>query len=147
MPSADVYEALRLNVIDGAISNFGALITFNYGEVTKACTPLPMIYSEGTVFMNKDLYESMNDYDKKIFDEVCEEFQACFMDYNAWNKENVENYIAENYPDFVVYELSDDEIAEFVKLGEANLEKKAKELDDLGLDGTGAMEWLKEHAK
>ena len=147
MPSADVYEALRLNVIDGAVSNFGALITFNYGEVTKACTPLPMIYSEGTVFMNKDLYESMNEYDQKIFDEVCEEFQASFMDYNAWNKENVENYIKENYPDFIVYELTDEEIAEFVKLGEANLEKKAKELDELGLDGTGAMEWLKEHAK
>ena len=43
--------------------------------------------------------------------------------------------------------FGNDEIAEFVKLGEANLEKKAKELDDLGLDGTGAMEWLKEHAK
>ena len=58
-----------------------------------------------------------------------------------------DDFIAENYPDFIVYQMTDDEIAEFVKLGEANLEKKAAELDELGLDGTGAMEWLKAHAK
>lgn len=147
MPTAEVFEALRLNVVDGSVSNFGSIITFNFAEVTNCLTIVPILNSEGTVFMSKELYESMNDVDKAIIDEVCAEFQQCFMDYNAWNHDNVVEYLEANFPDFQVYEMTDEEIAAFVALGEANLEAKAAELDALGLDGTGAMNWLKDHAK
>jgi TRAP-type C4-dicarboxylate transport system substrate-binding protein len=147
LPSSEVYESLRLNVIDGSISNFGSLITFNFGEVTKSCTRMPILTSEGTVFMSKELYESLPAPDQAIIDEVCAEFQKAFMEYNEWNDQNTYDFIEANLPDFEVIELSDEALAEFTALGLTQMEAKAKELDALGLDGTGALEWLKSQAK
>ena len=147
LPSSEVYESLRLNVIDGSISNFGSLITFNFGEVTKSCTRMPILTSQGTVFMSKELYESMPAEDQAIIDEVCVEFQQAFMDFNEWNDQHTYEYVEANLPDFEVVELSDEALDKFTQLAMVQLENKAKALDELGLDGSGALEWLKSQAK
>ena len=147
MPSGEIYEAMRLNVIDGTMSTIGSVVTFNLGEVTNAFTYLPIQATENVVVMNLDLYNSMNDFDKAIIDEVCAEWEQAFMEYNVYAEDHALEVIAQNFPDFEIIKLTDEEIAPFTALGEANLAAKAAELDAQGLDGTGAMEWLIAHAK
>ncbi len=147
MPSNEVFEALRLNVIDGSIAGLGSIITFNYGEVTDCLTIAPFMNTENTIWMSKELYDSMNDVDKAIIDEVAAEFQAKFAEYNEWNHQNVMDYLAANFPEYTVYELNEEEIAQFTELLVPLQDEKAAELDAAGLDGTGALAWLREHTK
>ena len=57
------------------------------------------------------------------------------------------NYLAENFPEYTVYELNEEEIAQFTELLVPLQDEKAAELDAAGLDGTGALAWLREHTK
>ena len=140
MPVTDVYESVKLNIINGAILSPYAVTAFNLQEVSGYCTLLPMTTGINFIVMNEDLYNSMNDADKAIIDEVIAEFQPIAAAYGDDCSAKAMGEL-EGKMEFI--ELSEEEAQKFIDAGTPLQEKKAADMDSKGLDGTGAYEWLK----
>jgi len=143
--SGDMYEALRLNQIGATNTNDSAVPTFHLEEVCSSFTYLPMEHSDFTIFLSQELYDSFDAELQAQVDEVCEEMQQVALDYINAETENAESAIAETNPDFEWITLPADEITKLSEAANAGLEAKAKELDEKGLRGTEALEWIKAH--
>ncbi len=142
LPSSEVYEALRLSVINGSFASGTSLVTFNYGEVTKSFTPLNIMNGDSIIVMNKALYDSMSASDQAIMDEIFTEMQQVMIDYVNYAEEEYKSETAQAFPEFQFVELSPEQLQAFVDIGTPLLKTKAAELDGLGLKGTEAMNWL-----
>jgi len=143
--SGDMYEALRLNQITSTNTNDSAVVTFHLEEVCSSFTFLPVEHSDFTIFLSQALYDSFDAELQAQVDEVCAEMQQVALDYINFETTNAVDAIAASNPDFEWISLSSDEISKLAETSKTLLEEKAKGLDEKGLKGTEALEWILAH--
>ncbi|MDR2486933.1 MAG: TRAP transporter substrate-binding protein [Clostridiales Family XIII bacterium] len=144
MPAGDIYESMKLSVIDGAHTSAMGVYDFKLYEVGGYYTFFPMTVGDQVICMSKDLYESMPDDLKAAVDEASEAMVQVTSDYVTEMEAQAQSNILAQNPDFQFVDITD--MKGFEDAAAALLDKKAKELDGAGLDGTGALQWLREHA-
>lgn len=147
MPITEVYEGLKLNVIDGAHATIQGTYTFSLQEVTNTMTTLPMVNGDQLIALSRSYYDSLPADLQKVIDEVQAEMLPIAIDAWVKDEENAKKIILEGNPDFQFIEISDADMPGFMDAANGLLEAKAKELNDAGLDGTGALAWLRERSK
>jgi TRAP-type C4-dicarboxylate transport system substrate-binding protein len=143
--SGEMYEALRLNTIDAVNTNNHAIPTFHLDEVCKTFTYLPIEHSDVTIFMSQKLYDSFDPELQAQVDEVCEAMKQVALDYiTAATEDAIEKTTAAN-PDFEFVTLSDADIASLQETALSILEGQVDNLNQKGLKGTEAFDWIKAH--
>jgi TRAP-type C4-dicarboxylate transport system substrate-binding protein len=143
--SGDMYEALRLNTITATNTNDNAVVTFHLDEVCSSFTFMPMEHAEFTIFLSQELYDSFDDELKAQVDEVCADMQQVALDYINAETTNATEAVAVSNPDFEWINLSGEEVQKLSDSAMVLLEAKAAALDEKGLPGTEALEWIKAH--
>jgi TRAP-type C4-dicarboxylate transport system substrate-binding protein len=144
MPPGDIYESMKLSVIDGAHTSLMGVYDFSLYEVGKYYTVLPMSSGDQLIAMSRSLYDSMSPDLQAVIDEVSDAMLPLCTAYVDARETEAKANILEKSPDFTFVEITD--ASGFEAAAASLLEAKAKELDDAGLDGAGALQWLKDHS-
>ncbi|MDR3332110.1 MAG: TRAP transporter substrate-binding protein DctP [Synergistaceae bacterium] len=142
LPSSEMYEALKLNTINASNTTDQAIPEFHLEEVCNYFTRLAVERSDFMIVMNLDLYNGFDDELKAAVDAVCEEMKQVSLNYLYANNEHSRAKIKENAK-FEYVTMDDAEVKKLVDIAKPLLETKAAELDAAGLDGTGALKWLR----
>jgi len=147
MSMNEVYEALKLNVIEGCSCTLSRVGYNAFWEQAKYF--LPWTWSNGaqTIAMTKANYDSMDPGAQAAIDKVCDEFMEVGINYVKTADAEALDVVMKACPDFTYTQLTPEATEEFVAAANADLEAKADELNGLGLDGTGALEWCRANAK
>jgi len=143
MSAADVYESIKLNVIDGVCTGINAISRNKWAEVTNSVTILNMLNGDENIVISKRLYDQLPADLQQVIDEVSKEMESILTEYTRFEEDKAIAEAIETNPDFKVIELSPEEEAKFLELAAPSLEKKAKELDAQGLKGSEALDWLR----
>lgn len=144
MPVTEVYENIRLNIAQGALLSTYAVTTFNLQEVAKYVTELPMVTGTNVIVINKDLYDSMNQYDKGVIDKVMTEFDAVSAQYGDKAIAKAEKALEGKVE---IIELDETAKQEFIDAGQKCIQDKVKTMNDAGLKGTDAYNWIMDNIK
>ena len=144
LPMGEVYESLRLSVIDGVHTSVGSLQAFRLAEISSYYTLFTMCCGDSVFAMSRDLYNSMDAELQKAIDEICVEMFEIGIQFAYTSTEVTMNFCKEINPDFEFLQVAD--TAPFVEAAQTELLRKAAELDAAGHDGTGALEWLRARA-
>lgn len=144
IPMGDLYESLKLSVIEGAHTTVGGTYAFGLQEVTNYFTPLTMCNGDQAIAMSKELYDAMPADLQAVIDEVSGEMVDVVISYIFATEEETMNNINKSNQKFEFIELEDAQ--GFIDAALPQLQAKAQELDAAGLDGSGALEWLQAHA-
>ena len=140
MPSPEVYEAMRLNVLDGAHTSMGSLEAFRWAEICDYFTFLPMMCGNTDIYMSKDLYNSLPADVQAVLDAVFAEMTQVGIDYAIASQEITRAYCEQTNTNFQFLEVTD--ATGFIDAAQPLIQAKVAELNAAGLDGTGAYEWL-----
>ena len=140
MPSPEVYEAMRLNVLDGAHTSMGSLEAFRWAEICDYFTFLPMMCGNTDIYMSKDLYDSLPADVQAVLDEVFAEMLQVGIDFANASAEITQAYCQGANSNFQFLEVSD--ASGFIDAAQPLLQAKVAELNAAGLNGTAAYEWL-----
>ena len=147
MSTADIYEAIRLNVIQGSAVSILAVQTTSIDELCDYATKWHGACGMTGFYFSKELYESMDPEAQAVMDAardlVANELWRTDLDYQESTAE--QNVFSRN-PNFKYLEFDDDATQKLAEAAGPVLEAKAAEVDALGLDGTGALEWMRAHA-
>ena len=144
IPMGDIYESLRLSVIKGAHTTVSGIYAFKLQEVANYFTPLTMCGGDQVIAMSRPLYDSMPADLQQVIDEICEEMPQIGVEFVKAAEADTMNNIKKSNPNFQFVELED--VQGFIDAATPLLEEKAEELNSKGLQGTAALEWLKDHA-
>lgn len=141
MVSSEAYEALRSGVVEGYMATPESVNTLKLFEVTNNATRVHFCNTSHMTIMNKKVYESMSENQRKIFDECAEEvFETSACDWFEAAAPTTYKAIA-NAGGKIVY-LTKEEEQPFLDKTEGLMGDYAKKLDQQGLEGTKAMELL-----
>jgi TRAP-type C4-dicarboxylate transport system substrate-binding protein len=143
--SGEMYEALKLNTLDAVNTNNHAIPNFHLEEVCAGFTYLPIEHTDVSIFMSQKLYDSFDPELQAQVDEVCEAMKQVALDYIKTATDDAVDSTLKANPDFQFIDLSDAEIATLQEDATGILADMAKKLDDKGLKGTDALEWIKAH--
>ena len=147
MSTADIYEAIRLNVINGAAVSILAVQTTSIDELCDYATKWHGACGMTGFYFSKELYESMDPDAQAVMDAardlVANELWRTDLDYQESTAE--QNVFARN-TNFKYLEFDDDATKKLEESAIPVLEAKAAEVDALGLDGAGILEWMRAHA-
>ncbi|MDR0851704.1 MAG: TRAP transporter substrate-binding protein DctP [Clostridiales Family XIII bacterium] len=146
LSAGEVYEALKTGVIGATNTGLAGAGSNKLGEVANSFTPLPILYGDELLAMSIKAYNSLPPDLQAVVDEVGEEMKAVETAFTISEEEAAIKLMSDSNSDFAVYELSTADIAKLAEIAAPMLEAKAKELDAAGLDGTKALEWLREHS-
>ena len=147
MSAADQYEGLKLGTIDATITNLTGFKSRKLAEVTVGLAPVPVHQGDVCLVMSQSYFDSLPEDIQAIFEET---FEELYDDYSQCTTEEQIEAIKDALllnPDFQVYEFSEEDLEALKEAGKAGAEAKAAELDAMGLDGTGALQFLRDHAK
>jgi TRAP-type C4-dicarboxylate transport system substrate-binding protein len=147
MGAGDVYEAIKTNVINGTVTGLNGLATYNLGEVCNAVTPLYMLNGDEFVVMSDSAYGVLSPELQGVVDEVASEMDAVLTEYTQFEQDGAIDAAKKSNDKFEVVELSAEAEAKFMEAAAPLLDAKAAELDKAGLDGSGALAWLRAQAK
>ena len=147
MPAAEVYESIRLNVIDAAVAGFTDIASFRFGEVTDHCIIMPIARGGTAVCMSWDAYNSLPADLQAVVDEVCEDMNRITTEYNLVAEEATIKEVHATNAGFKFKEMSGDALVEMNKACLPLIEAKAGDLDKAGLKGADALNWLKSKSK
>ncbi len=147
MGAGDVYEAIKTNVINGTVTGLNGLATYNLGEVCNAVTPLYMLNGDEFVVMSDSAYGVLSPELQAAVDEVASEMDAVLTEYTQFEQDGAIDAAKKSNDKFEVVELSAEAEAKFMEAAAPLLDAKAAELDKAGLDGSGALAWLRAQAK
>lgn len=147
MTSSEVYEALRLNVIDSTMTSFSAITVFNFHEICDYVTLMPMVAADAVVAMSQATYDALPADLQAVIDDCIEDVYAEWNNYMHITEDKCRNTILEENQNLQIIDLSDEAIADFCEKANPSLEAKAAELNAAGLDGDGALAWLRERAQ
>ena len=140
--NADLYESLRLSVVDGFFSGMGILSAFRLFEVTDYAYSVPGINGNMAFVMRKEAYESLPADLQAVIDDVSENYMDAFvLEFLEQNMQAVVDEAAVN-TEFKFVDLPDDAVSAINEVTTPMLEAKAAELDEAGLDGAGALELI-----
>ena len=147
MSTADVYEAIRLNVIDGCAVAIQAVNTTSIYELCDYATRWYGATGMTGWYFSKEAYDDMDPEAQAVMDKARD-----WMRDGMWKEDNAvqlkiaeENVFGGN-PNFKYLDFDEDCVQRMAEAAEPVLEAKAAEVDALGLDGTGILEWMKAHA-
>ncbi|MBO4831156.1 MAG: TRAP transporter substrate-binding protein DctP [Oscillospiraceae bacterium] len=144
--SPDIFESIKLHVIDGAFFSIGGTNTFGIYEVAHYATTHPYYFPENSVSMSRELYNSMDPEAQAIFDKSRDDFREAANNYSACADPDALKMIEEAGAEFYVEEMNEKCAAEMLEVADQLMKEKAAEMDAAGLDGTGALEWLNVNA-
>lgn len=141
---SEVYESMRTGVIDGYCGLTESLLSFKLQEVTKYCVMNPNFQCAFMVLMNKDVWNSMSAGQQAAIDEVSrrvwEETACCYLERD-WAEAAIQALEDANVE---IVEFSEDDLSTMTELTSNILVDYAAGLDSQGLEGTEALELLKE---
>jgi len=143
LPAADIYESIKLHVINGACTGLNGIANYRLAEVANAVTPLNMLNGDQMIVVSMNAYNHLPADLQKVVDQVSEEMADVLTKYTIFEQNGAIAQAQKTNPNFKVVELSPEEEAKFTAAGAPLLEKKAAELDAAGLQGTDALKWLK----
>ena len=142
MPVTEWYEALMRGLIKGGVAGLDTMKTFKTGEVTgDYITIAPFVFNQTFfVVMNKDVWNSLPTDIQEIIDRVTDEFfnevvVSFWFDYAESAVEFVQSV-----KDIEFIELSDEEVARWMKLMEPVMDEHVAYLNDRGLPGEEILE-------
>lgn len=98
MPMGEVYEGLQRGVIDCAVVQVPAYIDFALWEVAKHYVPVKLSQQNGNMLViNNDVWESLSDDDKIVFEEASVIFNEIFLNrtidrYRQFSMEGPDEY-------------------------------------------------------
>ncbi len=147
MSASDVYEGLKLGTIDATVTGLEGMKRNKLAEVASYAVEIPMHVGEEAICMSRSFYDSLPEDLQDVIEDVFEEMEPIFTEYTQSEEDSAKANAVELNPDFVFNTLSDDDLAKLEEIGTAQMEAKAKAMDEAGLEGTKALEWLRAHAK
>ncbi len=144
----DLYEGIKLGVVDGAQFTLGGTCSYGLYDVCNYFTPIEAYYGDTCFVLARETYDRMDAEAQAAIDKTIEDFLPVANKYSDANDQlSLDEILNEHNPDFKMYYMTDEAKAEIVKVAEPLLQAKADELNALGLDGDGALEWLRTNAK
>ena len=144
--SPDIFESIKLHVIDGAFFSIGGTNTFGIYEVAHYATTHPYYFPENSVSMSRELYNSMDPEAQAILDKSREDFREAANEYSACADPDALKMMEAAGAEFYVQEMNEKCAAQMLEAADVLMQEKAAEMDAMGLDGTGALEWLNTNA-
>ena len=135
MDMGEVYEGLRSGLVEGCVSSVGAFGNAKLEEVAPYCLVVPFIGSSQMVVMNRDIYESMPESQREVFDrcvdETFEEFYATYFE-DFSNDPNSQIYLdtIEN-----IHFLPEEELPLWQEAVADMPQQYAETLNEMGYDG------------
>ena len=145
MPAVEVYESLKLNVIDASVSAIGALTAYKLYEVCDYFTAIPRASGESVYVMSKKMYDSMDAEIQAAVDGTFADMKQKCIDFVITNEGKVRDEVLAGNPNFEFITPTPEETAEFFVGCDELIQARVKERDAEGLDGTGAYEWMVAH--
>ena len=147
MSTADIYESLRLNVLQGAAVSILAVQTTSIYELCDTATKWLGATGMTGYYMSKAVYDDMDPEAQAVMDKAQELVSTELWKTDLEYQESTANEtVFANNPNFKYLEFDADAQAQMAKAAEPVLAAKAAEVDALGLDGTGILEWMRAHA-
>ena len=146
MASGEVYEGIRLGVIEANLTNISSVTAFNLDEVTGNYTSLPMTFGDMCIVMSQQAYNNLPADLQAVIDGSIDFIHDTWLNYLLTVEVSAKEVVAGRNPDFKWNELPGDELAKIIDLVFPMFEEKAAAMDAAGLDGSGAMEWLIDHS-
>lgn len=141
---SEVYESMRTGVIDGYCGLTESLLSFKLQEVTDYCVMNPNFQCAFMVLMNKDVWNEMSEGQQaaidKVSQQVWEETACCYLERD-WANQALQ--VLEDAGVEIV-EFSEEDLSKMTDLTSNILEDYAADLDQQGINGTEALELLKE---
>ena len=144
LDTADVYEAMRNGLCFGKYGMFGAAAFSNLDDVASYAAILPVSNYGFITVMNKNTFNSMPPSQQEAFMEAVDEtFREVTIEYQdkGLHVDRVVECI-KNTKEIVFIE--GEVLEEFNKACIYMTDEYVKKLDEMGLDGTGAMQLLME---
>ena len=146
VPAPDIFESIKLNVIDGAFFSLGGIYSFGTYEVASYFTFLPYYFAENVVCFSREVYNDMDPDAQAVIDKSMADWKQLADDYCTNNDTESLAEIQKIKPEFVAKEMTDECAKEFLDVALPLMQEKAAEMDAAGLDGTGAFEWIQANA-
>lgn len=147
MSTADIYESLRLNVLQGAAVSILAVQTTSIYELCDYATKWFGATGMTGYYMSKAAYEDMDPEAQAVMDKardlVSSELWKTDLEYQ---ESTAEQTVFANNTNFKYLEFDEATVQQMAEAAVPVLEAKAAEVDALGLDGTGILEWMYAHA-
>jgi len=147
MGAGDVYEGIKLHTIEATVTGLDGYLRNKLYEVADYVTAVPCHVGESAVVINMEKFNSLPADLQQVLLDVSAEMEDIYtafieaQDANAYATAKAAN------PNLQVLEFSAEETAKMTEIANGLVEAKAAELDGLGLDGAGALEFLRSYAK
>ena len=147
MSASDVYEGLKMGTINATVTGYSGMKNNKLAEVISYAIPMSVQTGEEAMCMGWDTYNSLPADLQAVIDEVFAEMEDVVTAFTTADQMAAIEDAKSINPDFVVNEFAQEDTDMFAEAGAVLMEEKAAEMDANGLDGTGALEWLRAHAK
>ena len=147
IPISELYESLRLNVVDGAITTLDRIASDSYFDICDYFTKISWFIGDHIEILNMDYYNSMDPEAQAAIDKASEEMLDNALAWGDYVVDNSRKLCEEGNPNFKYIECSDAEAQRFTDAAADILQAKVDEVNAAGLDGDGAVEWLKNNAQ
>lgn len=134
MSMNETYEALERGVVDGTIAPWEALQGYSLYEVVDYATVGNFYMTTFYVVMNEDSWDSLGEDNQKAINELIGEKMAmkAGKNFDKVGQSAIEKSLEKGIE---IYELKDEELAEWKVLIDPTVEKWIKKLEDKGLPG------------
>jgi TRAP-type C4-dicarboxylate transport system substrate-binding protein len=143
---ADLYESLRNNLIDGLLHTVGAIANTRGEEVVDYCYVTPLAGQANALIINRGVFESMPESQRKLFLELWKEVQIEYVNlylenFHMGNDVSSQKFCREVK---VIDKLPEDVEKQMYELVKNMPDKYAAGLDARGLPGTEALKYYRE---
>lgn len=147
IPLSELYEALRLNVVDGAITTLDRVTTDSYFDVCNYFTPITWFFGDHVEVLNMDFYNKMDPEAQAAIDKCAAEMMDSVITWHEHTLSYCEQACKDNNPNFKFINLEGENLDYYINAAAGVLQEKVDQLNAAGLDGDGAVEWLKANAQ
>jgi len=147
IPLSELYESLRLNVVDGAITTLDRIASDSYFDVCDYFTKITWFFGDHIEVMDQDFYDAMDPEAQAAVDKASEDMLEFALEWNRYTVDNCRKMCEDGNPNFKYIEVDEEQRALFTDAASEILQSKVDELNAAGLDGNGAVEWLKTNAQ
>lgn len=145
--NADLFESLKLNVIEGAFYSLGGTNSMGLYDIANYFTFMPAYYGDNALCMSLDVYNSMDPDAQAAVDAAKDEFLGFVNKFSEVQDPLSLEEIQSKNPNFKTQRMGEAETAEFLAMAKGLMDQKAADMDAAGLDGTGALEWINTHCR
>lgn len=134
LPMGDVYEAMEKGLVDGALAPASVITNFQLDGVVNYITKGDLYTSSLMVVMNEDTWDRISPEDQEVIEELMGEEMALLAG-ETYDKDGEEGFKAAEKAGIEIYELSEEEKAEWMKPLESIADKWVEQMEQQGLPG------------